>query len=71
MRGLSFNMASISVITVSSCFKLMNVLPNVFLTACLVKPMIRSQKPPYQGARLGIKCQLIFGILGLPSALQS
>jgi len=60
VRGLSFRMVSTSVITVSSCFKLINVLPEVFFTARLLKPMICSQNPPYPGAHLRINCQLIF-----------
>ena len=60
VRGLSFNMASMSVMTVSSSFKVMNALTSVFFTACLVNPMIRTQNPPYHGAHLGINYLVTF-----------
>ena len=51
-------MASISTRMVSSYIWVTNVLPNVFLIACFIRSTILSQKPPYHGARLGIKCQV-------------
>ena len=54
MIGRSFRTASTSVASVWSSVKVIDALPSVFLMARFVSPMIRSQKPPYHGARFGI-----------------
>ena len=51
---------------ISSCWSVTNALPSVFLMACFVRPKIRSQKPPYHGAHLGINRQVT---LWCPSSL--
>lgn len=45
-------------IGVSSCFRVTNALPSIFLIAWFVMPTIHSKKPLYHGACLGIKRQL-------------
>ena len=52
--GWSFRMALTSTIKVWSSISVIDALPSAFLIALSVNPMSRSQKPPYQGARLGM-----------------
>ena len=56
VMGRSFKIASISVMIVCSPAKLMYVRPRTFFKVVLVKPIRRSQKPPNQGALLGMNC---------------
>ena len=58
VKGRSLRLASISTTTASKTGKVTKDLPNVFLRACLVKPISLSQKPPYHGALLGMNCHV-------------
>ena len=56
VNGQLLRTASISTMIVSRVGSDTCCLPKIFLIAVLVKPINRSQKPPYQGALLGINC---------------
>lgn len=58
VSGLSFKIASISTVMVCRVVKLTDARPSTFLRVDFVRPINRSQNPPYHGARFGINCQL-------------
>ena len=57
VSGLSFKMASISTIMVYSVVKLIDACPSTFFRVVLVRPIKRSQNPPYQVALYGMNGQ--------------
>ena len=59
VNGLSLMIASVSVTIVCRVSSVTYDLPSVFLIQVFVKPIRRSQQPPYQGARFGINFQLV------------
>lgn len=57
VSGLSFKMVSLSTVMVSSVVKLIDAHPSTFFRVVLVRPINRSQNPPYYGALFGMNCQ--------------